>query len=107
MEDFLDKVCSARVIFESDLLQDFLELKKPQGGKPGSEVKKAAAEPAAEKKIDFRVTLPDRTLTTVTISEHSRTQEVFEVSTALSHHTWQVTLASSSVDYSSQSWAYC
>ncbi len=85
MEDFLDKVCSARVIFESDLLQDFLELKKPQGGKSGAEVKKAA-EPAAEKKIDFRVTLPDRTLITITISEHSRTPEVFEVSTAIRHY---------------------
>lgn len=80
LEDFLDKICSARVIFESDLLQDFLELKKQSvGGATGtSEGKKAEAE-QTEKKVDFRVTMPDRSVTTVTISEHARTPEVFEV----------------------------
>lgn len=78
LEDYLDKVCSAKVIFESDLLQDFLELKKPSGVGASKETKKPSAE-VAERKIDMRVTLSDRSMTTVSITEHMRTPEVFEV----------------------------
>ena len=35
---------------------------------------------AREKKVDFRVTLPDHSVTMVTIEQHARTQEVFNVS---------------------------
>lgn len=82
LEDYLDKVCSAKVIFESDLLQDFLELKKSSGGAT-VEAKKPSTDQAqpVERKIDIRVTLPDRNLTTVSITEHLRTTEVFEVRT--------------------------
>lgn len=79
-------VCSARVIFESDLMQDFLDLKQG-GGLAGA----AAAVIAkgnkttppqgrkVERKVDLRVLLPDHSLVTVPISEHWRATEVFQV----------------------------
>lgn len=80
LEDYLDKVCSARVIFESDLLQDFLELKKQStSGGGGTESGKKAEAVPQEKKVNLRVTLPDHTVATVTINEHARTPEVFEL----------------------------
>lgn len=77
LEDYLDKICSAKVIFESDLLQDFLELKKPTGGASGESTKTSTEAPA--RKIDMKVTLPDRSLTIVSITEQLRTADVFEV----------------------------
>ena len=89
LEDYLDKVCSARVIFESDLLQDFLEIKKSSSMAAAvasvGEGKKAEAR---EKKVDFRVTLPDHSVTTVTIEQHARTPEVFNVSCVCVHVLW-------------------
>lgn len=79
LEDYLDKVCSARVIFDSDLLQDFLELKKPAGASAGAADAPEVITPQVEKSVDFRVTLPDHSVTMVTIKEQWRTREVFEV----------------------------
>ena len=80
-------VCSARVIFESDLMQDFLDLKQ-SGGSSGGAVavviaKGNKATPPqghkVERKVDLRVLLPDHSLVTVPISEHWRSTEVFQV----------------------------
>ena len=79
LEDYLDKVCSARVIFDSDLLQDFLELKKQPAGVASSGGATKVSTPVQENTVDFRVTLPDHSVTMVTINEQWRTHEVFEV----------------------------
>jgi sorting nexin-27 len=87
LEDYLEKVCSAKVIFESDLMQDFLQLKgqNPQpggGGRAGLVTEATAGQssrgPAAEKKVQLRVLLPDKTVSTITVSEYWRTNEVYE-----------------------------
>jgi sorting nexin-27 len=87
LEDYLEKVCSAKVIFESDLMQDFLQLKSqnPQpggGGRAGVVTEAIAGQssrgPAAEKKVQLRILLPDKTVSTITVSEYWRTNEVYE-----------------------------
>lgn len=73
LEDYLDKVCSARVIFESDLMQDFLKPEKLEtNGKP------APATPPQDRKVDLCVMLPNRSKCTVSIKENHRTVEVLE-----------------------------
>ena len=69
-------VCSARIIFESDLMQDFLQLKQAASG--GESNPPAKATPP-EKQVNLRVLLPDRTVMTISIMEFWRTPEVFEV----------------------------
>lgn len=73
-------VCSARVIFESDLMQDFLELKQNKGATATKEDNSSPAQGRkVERKPDIRVLLPNHTIVTVPISEHWRTPEVFQV----------------------------
>ena len=87
-------VCSARVIFESDLMQDFLDLKQSGGSTVVAGAVVGAAAVAVivkgnkttptqgrkvERKVDLRVFLPDHSLITVPISEHWRATEVFQV----------------------------
>lgn len=79
-------MCSARVIFESDLMQDFLQLTKSnetgEGGTGKGEGASAATKTAAvskERQVDLRVLLPDRTVTSVTINEYWRTPDVYQV----------------------------
>lgn len=67
-------VCSARVIYESELMQDFLNSSRAENGKA------AETTPPQERKVSLRVLLPDRTVCTVNIRDDSRTPEVFEVS---------------------------
>ena len=72
------------MIYESDLMQDFLQLKQQSGGGEAGVVTGATtARPARgaqeEKKVQLRILLPDKTVTTVTISEYWRTNEVYEV----------------------------
>ena len=70
----MNTVCSARVIFESDLMQDFLQIKESGGGATASN-----ATPHKERKVDLRVMLPDNTVISIPISEHWRTAEVLAV----------------------------
>ena len=80
-------MCSARVIFESDLMQDFLDLKQSSGSSASAtaavNAKGNKTTPPqgrkVERKVDLRVLLPDHSLVTVPISEHSRGNEVFQV----------------------------
>ena len=73
-------VCSARVIFESDLMQDFLELKQNKGTTVNKEDSSSPAQGRkVERKPDLRVLLPNHTIVTVSVSEHWRTPEVFQV----------------------------
>ena len=81
-------VCSARVIFESDLMQDFLDLKQSSGSTAGAAAAAVSAKGnkttptqgrKVEHKVDLRVFLPDHSLITVPISEHWRATEVFQV----------------------------
>ena len=86
-------VCSARVIFESDLLQDFLQIKRSNvptasgggGGGGGGTVTVTATrtvKPAAqeEKDVQLRVFMPDKSVVMITIQEYWRTDEVYDVS---------------------------
>lgn len=68
-------VCSARVIFESDLMQDFLN---PSGKENGMCATQAT--PPQDRKFSLRVLLPNRSICTVSVRDNSRTMEVFEVS---------------------------
>jgi len=77
LEDYLDKVCSARVIFESNLMQDFLQIPQVSTAGGASVATKTAAVPK-EKQVDLRVMLPDRSVTAVTINEYWRTPEVYQ-----------------------------
>lgn len=79
-------MCSARVIFESDLMQDFLQLTKSnetgEGGAGKGGGAPAATKTAAvsqERQVHLRVLLPDRTVTSVTINEYWRTPDVYQV----------------------------
>ena len=76
-------VCSARVIFESDLMQDFLELKQNGGSSTSGGGATAKTTPPqghkADRMVDLRILLPDHTLITVPVSEHWRSAEVFQV----------------------------
>ena len=78
-------VCSARVIFESALLQDFLQLSSSNSHQPAEGGANEVATPtrkaaAKDKEVQLRVLLPDKTVVTVTINEYWRTHEVYEVS---------------------------
>jgi sorting nexin-27 len=86
LEDYLEKVCSAKVIFESDLMQDFLQLKQKTGGGGASRVTEATTGQSSvgkaapvEKQVQLRVLMPDKSFTTLTVNEHWRTNEVYEV----------------------------
>lgn len=73
-------VCSARVIFESDLMQDFLELKQNKGATANKDDDSSPAQGRkVERKPDLRVLLPDHTVITVQVFEHWRSPEVFQV----------------------------
>lgn len=78
VEDYLDKVCSARVIFESDLMQDFLQLGKQNSAPSPAHATKATVASVTEKQVELRVVLPDRSTVTVTIQEFWRTPEVYQ-----------------------------
>ena len=71
--DLVYLVCSARVIFESDLMQDFLN---PLGVENGRD---SQALPPQDRKFNLRVLLPTRSVCTVSIRDNSRTAEVYEV----------------------------
>ena len=81
-------MCSARVIFESDLMQDFLELKHSSGssssggGATLNATGSRSTPPQRQKtdhRTDLRVLLTDNSVVSVPISEHWRSTEVFEV----------------------------
>ena len=89
-------MCSAKVIYESALMQDFLQLKpsdvRPQAvggvstgerGGVGSVATEATRRPVRaapmEKEVQLRILLPDKTVTMVTVNEFWRTSEVYEV----------------------------
>lgn len=83
LEDYLDKVCSARVIFESDLMQDFLMVGSGGGGVGGGatppqvngkQTQKAMS--PQDRMVDLCVMLPNRSKCTVSIKENYRTAEV-------------------------------
>ena len=71
-------------------MQDFLQLKgqTPQPGGGGAGIiteatggaSSRATAAAGEKKVQLRVLLPDKSVSTVTVSEYWRTNEVYEVS---------------------------
>ena len=66
-------------------MQDFLQLKNQGEGGGARMVTEATAgqgsrPTAGEKKVQLRVLLPDKTVSTVTVSEYWRTNEVYEVS---------------------------
>lgn len=72
----LHTVCSARIIYESDLMQDFLkaDAKAETNGKP------SPAMPPQDRKVDLCIMLPNHSKCTVSIKENYRTGEVLEVS---------------------------
>lgn len=77
------------MIYDSELMQDFLQLKQmtaDNGGGAGTEAAavggagtKGVAATPPEKQVDLRVMLPDHTVTSVTIKEFWRTAEVYQV----------------------------
>ena len=67
-------VCSARVIYESELMQDFLKSKEEPNGLPSQTT------PPQDRRVDLCVILPNRSKCTVSINENSRSDEVLEVS---------------------------
>lgn len=81
-------VCSAKVIYESDLMQDFLQMRRSdnhqaEGGANtgGGVVSAVARQPSTpvEKEVQLKILMPDKTITTVTINEFWRANEVYEV----------------------------
>ena len=76
-------VCAARVVFEGDLMQDFLNLRKP-GGTSGAGVSAGAAKKEESKKeeevmMNIQVILADKRVVTVAVREHWKTRDVYQV----------------------------
>jgi len=67
-------------------MQDFLKpdgmFAKSGGGQPGAESARGGAQatPPQDRTFSLRVLLPNRSISTVTVRNNSRTKEVFEVS---------------------------
>lgn len=76
---FVRLVCSARVIFESDLMQDFLQSRGETFNSNSTSTKPSQPSPSQDRKVDLCIILPNRSKCTVSIKENSRTTEVFEV----------------------------
>lgn len=76
-------VCSARVIFECDLMQDFLNSSGMDNGSASQ------GTPPQDRKCNLRVLLPTRSVCTVSVRDNSRTGDVFEVK---DHHMFCVRL---------------
>lgn len=73
-------VCAARVVFEGDLMQDFLNLRKP-GGASGTAAAAKKEEPKKEEAVmmTIQVLLADKRIVTTPVKEHWKTRDVYQV----------------------------
>ena len=81
--------CSAKVIYESDLMQDFLCLSN--AGKASG----AVPPPPASRGVKLSIKLPDSNTITVTTDETARTPQVLQVSHPHTLHTHPHSLTTS------------
>ncbi|KAL5482085.1 hypothetical protein EMCRGX_G022368 [Ephydatia muelleri] len=79
LEKFLEDVCAARVVFEGDLMQDFLNLRKP-GGASGTAAAAKKEEPKKEEAVmmTIQVLLADKRIVTTPVKEHWKTRDVYQ-----------------------------
>lgn len=77
-------VCSAKVIFDSDLVQDFLCLKNNAPNSDASATPSSSISPPTTDKVKITVELPDESQKTLTLPETSRTSDLLEVSNSYS-----------------------
>ena len=77
-------VCSAKVIFDSDLVQDFLCLKNNAQTSDASDTPPSSISSPTTDKVKITVELPDESQKTVTLPETSRTPDLLDVSNSYS-----------------------
>lgn len=65
LEQYLEKVCSVKVIGESDVMQEFLTLSSTHG----------------EDDVSMKILMPDNSLLTLMIQKNSNTEEVYKMMT--------------------------
>lgn len=95
LEDYLDKskhssllylmyvlvlVCSAKVIFDSDLVQDFLSLKNVAQNSDATATPSSSISAPITDKVKITVQLPDESQKTLTLPETLRTPDLLDVS---------------------------
>ena len=73
-------VCSAKVIFESDLMQDFLCLKGGVPVTPPTSSKSTPTTLRSSSNVEFVVATPSNTKMTLSLPEISRAPDVLDVS---------------------------